>query len=311
MTDKLLFLEIFQPEYVSLFSSRKIIVDYSNEKPRFTIGFLPLENSIDLENNKRIIEILKIANHLCRLPSESLRSIAFSEDLKALFEYLRVFHEHLAKYFVITCLNIQVPIQSSQKLKTLNMRICDDWLISLQSEFYRALWNSIRDKFLYLRKEITNLPFETDLELYCEILSQHAEEAFLNRTSEHFRVNTKEMVWLLKSMEKENLQLEEAEKNLTNPLVLQKSWLYKVASVLGESSHEDKQILTLLDELDKAWREEADARIEALSKRNGAGKVFKSHEWKNGKKKLLRKGRSPRQKWLLNQTPNYVELGES
>ena len=176
------------------------------------------------------------------------------------------------------------------------MRGYDDELLLLQAEFYCALWNLIRAGFSHIRQRVTNFLFETDLEVLYEILDQHAEDALSKRASDHFRVDSNEIMCLLQRMQVENLEPDEAQEILANPLVLQKSWLYEIYPALTEASQEDEQIATLLAELDLAWVEEASARSEFLSKRHGSGKVFKSHEWNHGKKELLCKGSPPYKK---------------
>jgi hypothetical protein len=232
---------------------------------------------------------LVIAARMANMPSKSLQVFAYTEDLEDEWQYQRKLSKYQARCFIIACLNLEInPLrrECQPEMSELDRELC------LQKAYsYRALWDLLQAGWSYITNRVSDLPFHTDVDLFCEIVGEEINCHFEMRISEFCQILTEEyeVLWGVVANPEENRDL--LNRLIDSGKVRVSKWLEKISPILAEASKNDENLRAKLVAHASYSKEFALLMADALSSRNSKGKRHKSEQWRHGRRNVLHRNK--------------------
>lgn len=254
-----------------------------------SIGLEIVPGAATTEAQWRLLKILMIAGHIADMPSKALLNIAYTNDLQNEWKYQRCINERLARCFIVSCLNLEInPLaqESRQDMSQWDKNLC------IQMAYrYRALWELIQVGWPYISNKFSDLPFNTDRELFCEIVRDERDYQFEMLTSSFLQVLTNDLKIFWDVMVNPE-RYEQLTLLLNNRKIYASKWLRKISPILVENSENNTRLRGRLKAHSLECEELAQLFKEALTARNSKGKIHKSQEWRHGERKAFHGNKS-------------------
>lgn len=242
----------------------------------------------DRESAFKVMSALEKSSYLATLPSEDLRSIAYTPDLIDEWKWQRFWSLLLAKCFLLLRLQVTEGLLDQEKQEApITQR--DAELIELSAYRYEALYRLIKKGFKYLRKSLPNdLVNKTYWDLFREICREEIDFHFEIRTSifQEFLIDTWIPHW--KELAAQTIRNRE---DLTPLLETQQNFhserLLTVLEIFVQKAKRDKILRAVLTTYFNHCINLADAITGSLGARDSSGKVHKSEQWRHGERYVL------------------------
>jgi hypothetical protein len=232
----------------------------------------------------KTLDLLSKASQITTLPSEDLKSIAYTSALVEEWNYQRFWSLLLAKCFLFSLLGVNEELLEQEVRESLIKR-WDAKLIEQSAYRYEALYKLIKKGFKHLKKTLNNdLVNKTFWDVFLEICREEIDFHFEVRTRDfqQFLIDTWIPYWEESANEKINRE------DLTPLLETQKHFhsqrLLEVLAILVKKAKRDTSLRARLTTYFNECIELADLVVQALKTRDSSGKVHKSEQWELGKR---------------------------
>jgi len=269
------------------------ICSTSNKKKASTLSIevVFIRPGGDRERVFQIIKALEKASQITTLPSEELKSIAYTPDLEDEWKWQRFWSLLLAKCFLFLLLKETTGILEKEK-RELPITRWDAKLIEQSAYRYEALYRLIKKGFKYLKESSSNnLANKSYWDIFMEICREEIDFHFEIRTSDfkQFLVDTWIPCW-------EKLAEQKIErKNLAPLLETQKLFhsqrLLTTLEIFIKKAKRDESLRARLTTYFNDCIELADLFTESFRARGSSGKIHKSEQWKDGKRSVFQNNR--------------------
>jgi hypothetical protein len=230
----------------------------------------------------KALEAAYKASQLTLLPSEGLKSIAYTQDLEDEWKYQRFWSLLLAKCFLLTLLN-QVDNQLTEEVEVSIVTKWDAELIELSALRYLDLYKLIKKGFKYLKK---SLIIESDdkkpWDVFIEICTEEINAPFVARTNnfQEFLIDKALLQW--KEITDHKVNRNNFEILVEDQYVFNSRLLLTVIEFLVRESKRDNLLATYLESYLGKCNSLAYSMVAALEARTASGKVARSEQWKDG-----------------------------
>lgn len=277
--------------YSSLEDSGVCFTGHNENTSSLSIMVSFIRSGGDRERAFKTLDLLSKASQIAILPSEDLKSIAYTPDLVEEWNYQRFWSLLLAKCFLFSLLGTTGELLEQEE-RELTKNQWDAKLIEQSAYRYEALYRLIKKGFKHLKKTLYNdLADKTYWDVFLEICTEEINFHFEVRTRDfqQFLVDTWIPYWEELAQEKINRE------DLTPLLETQEHFhsqqLLRVLAILLKKAKRDTSLRARLTTYFNECIELADLVVEALKARDSSGKIHKSEQWKLGERKVFHNNR--------------------
>ena len=277
--------------YSSLKDSGVCSIGHKKKASNLTIMVSFIQPGGDRERAFRIMSSLSKASQIAALPSEDLKSFAYTSDLEYEWKWQRFCSLLLAKCFLLTLLKVNENKLEEEK----EAKIITKWdaeLIELTASRYVVLFNLIKKEFNYLRKSLpTNLTSQKPWDIFIEICREEIDAPFIARTESYqeFLIDKVLPLW------EELIKIDPSRNNfqclLQNQYLFNSELLIAVIKSLIEKAKRDNLLAASLEDYFLKCRAIGYSMVEALKARDSSGKIARSEQWINGERSIYSKNR--------------------
>ncbi len=232
----------------------------------------------------KTLEAVYKASHLTLLPSEGLKSIAYTKDLEDEWKQQRLWSLLLAKCFLLTLLN-EVENQLEEEKEASIITKWDAELIELTALRYEALYRLIKKGFKCLQKSLTSdLVFQKSWGIFMEVCREEIDAPFVARTKSFQPILIDEYLPEWKELIKHEANRNNFKILLETQYLFNSQLLLTVIEILAKKAKRDNLLATYLEDYFGKCRSLGFSMVDALEARNSSGKVVRSEQWKHGER---------------------------
>lgn len=256
------------------------------EKDQSTLSIMVvfLRSGGDRATTHKTLEALYKASHLSLLPSEGLKSIAYTKDLEDEWKWQRGCSLLLAKCFLLTLLN-QVDNQLTEEVESSTITKWDAELIELAALRYVALYRLIKKGFKYLKKSpILESDRKKIWDVFIEICTEEINASFVARTNDFQQILTHKALSQWKEITKHDVNRNNFEILVKNQYIFNSHLLLTGIEFLTKKAKRDNLLATYLEDYFGKCRSLGYSMVDALKARTSSGKVTRSEQWENGER---------------------------
>jgi hypothetical protein len=232
----------------------------------------------------KALEAAYKASQLTLLPSEGLKSIAYTQDLEDEWKYQRFWSLLLAKCFLLISLN-EVENQLEEEKEAEIITKWDAELIELTASRYEALYRLIKKGFKYLKKSLpSDLARKNSWDIFTEVCREEIEASFVARTNSFQEILIDKYIPKWKELTEYDTSRNNFKCLLETQYLFNSELLFAVIKSLTEKAKRDNLLAASLEGYFDRCRALAYSLVDALEARDSSGKIARSERWINGER---------------------------
>lgn len=212
----------------------------------------------EIANNHPIADTFEVSKLMSNLPEDSLRKLAYTEDLKQEWQFQRYRSRIISYTFLMVHLDLNIDLIENERSNLHHLVIEFYELLGYQ---YSILWKLTNLVFDSIEKTNNNFPFCTPKDLFIHMITSQRNSNF------------EELLW--------NDNVEYLSHELERSYFFNE-WLILVLGIAEIMQEKNRVIKIVKSNYIACWNEINEAADELKNARTKKGKIVKSEIWQTG-----------------------------